>query len=144
MLTSLAARFGVVLVLGNSLLCRALSNQVPVSANLSRGLTGEQDHVAVPYNSGFGSSLDDTVFSTFKHASFPTHGMRIRPAPKPFCDESVRSFTGYLDAGFGTKHFFFYFFESRSLPETDDLVVWLNGGAYISKNCLQLPRFNAS
>lgn len=35
--------------------------------------------------------------------------------------------TGYIDAGFG-KELFFYFFESRSNPEKDPVVMWINGG----------------
>ena len=37
-------------------------------------------------------------------------------------------YTGYLDVDYGAKHLFFYFFESRSNPDTDDLIFWTNGG----------------
>jgi len=42
------------------------------------------------------------------------------------CDESVAQISGYLDVQ--DKHFYFYFFESRDSPQTDPLVLWLNGG----------------
>ncbi|KAI8853149.1 Alpha/Beta hydrolase protein [Chytridium lagenaria] len=42
------------------------------------------------------------------------------------CDPDVKQLLGYLDVD--DKHFFFWFFESRSAPSTDPLVLWLNGG----------------
>jgi uncharacterized membrane protein len=35
-------------------------------------------------------------------------------------------YTGYID--FGARHLFFYFFESRNDPSTDDIMFWTNGG----------------
>lgn len=40
-----------------------------------------------------------------------------------FC---VSAFTGYIDIQ--ARHFFFFFFESRRSPNTDDVMLWLNGG----------------
>ena len=37
-----------------------------------------------------------------------------------------RSYTGYIDSG--TRHLFFYFFESRNDPDSDDVLLWTNGG----------------
>ena len=37
-------------------------------------------------------------------------------------------YSGYLDVDYGTKHLFFYFFESRNEPDKDDVVMWINGG----------------
>lgn len=71
---------------------------------------------------------EGTPFSTYEHTAYPSHGLRLQQTLGSFCDDSVRSFTGYLDTNYGTKHFFFYFFESRNNPDTDDVVVWLNGG----------------
>ena len=39
------------------------------------------------------------------------------------CDPNVTQYSGYLDIS-DTKHLFFWFFESRSDPEEDDLVMW--------------------
>ena len=36
------------------------------------------------------------------------------------------SYTGYIDIE--TRHLFFYFFESRNDPDTDDVIFWTNGG----------------
>lgn len=37
-----------------------------------------------------------------------------------------RAYTGYIDVE--ARHLFFYFFESRGDPDTDDVVFWTNGG----------------
>lgn len=37
-----------------------------------------------------------------------------------------RAFTGYIEIQ--ARHLFFYFFESRSDPDKDDVVFWTNGG----------------
>ena len=42
-----------------------------------------------------------------------------------------RTYTGYID--FGTRHLFFYFFESRNDPATDDVLLWTNAGATFLK-----------
>ncbi len=44
-----------------------------------------------------------------------------------FCEDKVYQVSGYLDIS-STKHLFFTFFESRSNPKKDPLVLWLNGG----------------
>ena len=36
------------------------------------------------------------------------------------------AFTGYIDIE--ARHIFFYFFESRSDPDKDDVIFWTNGG----------------
>lgn len=36
------------------------------------------------------------------------------------------SYTGYIDIE--ARHIFFYFFESRSNPDNDDVIFWTNGG----------------
>jgi carboxypeptidase C (cathepsin A) len=49
----------------------------------------------------------------------------------------------YLDVGHG-KDLFFYFFESRSKPSEDPVVMWINGGpgaSFISTN-LTLRRWS--
>ncbi|CDZ97775.1 serine carboxypeptidase [Phaffia rhodozyma] len=65
-------------------------------------------------------------FVTLEHRDFPSHSVRIKETTG-WCDPDVSSFTGYLDVG-NQKNLFFYFFESRHKPETDPLVMWINGG----------------
>ena len=39
---------------------------------------------------------------------------------------SCSAYTGYIDVQ--ARHLFFYFFESRNDPSTDDVLLWTNGG----------------
>ncbi|KAH9023151.1 Alpha/Beta hydrolase protein [Lactarius pseudohatsudake] len=68
---------------------------------------------------------NDLVFELVKHSAFPKHQLRIREPN--LCEPSVQQYSGYLDVTEG-KHLFFWFFESRSNPSKDPLVLWLNGG----------------
>lgn len=86
-------------------------------------------------------SQDGITYEKISHPSFPKYKMRITsenaPIPgrlqaqvasaKGFCDDTVKSVSGYLDIS-DTKHLWFIFFESRNKPKTDPLVLWLNGG----------------
>jgi len=46
------------------------------------------------------------------------------------CDGSVKQYSGYfkLTSGILSKNYFYWFFESRSNPSTDPVVLWLTGG----------------
>lgn len=70
------------------------------------------------------SILSETEFTTLGHPAFPRYNVRIKKST--FCDETVKSFTGYIDIE--ARHLFFYFFESRSNPDKDDVIFWTNGG----------------
>lgn len=74
------------------------------------------------------NALSSDDFASFSHPSYPAYGLRIKQSPSEFCDHTVKSYTGYLDVDYGTKHMFFYFFESRSDPDKDDVLMWINGG----------------
>ncbi|PPQ84535.1 hypothetical protein CVT25_007605, partial [Psilocybe cyanescens] len=50
----------------------------------------------------------------------------VRVKKSSFCDETVKSYTGYIDIE--ARHLFFYFFESRNDPDKDDVIFWTNGG----------------
>ncbi|KAF3931623.1 hypothetical protein ABW20_dc0102897 [Dactylellina cionopaga] len=43
-------------------------------------------------------------------------------------DPEVVQFSGYIDDNANDKHFFYWFFESRSEPKDDPVILWLNGG----------------
>jgi carboxypeptidase C (cathepsin A) len=72
-------------------------------------------------------SLSSTDFMTLSHPAHPAHQIRVKRTDG-FCDNTVKSYAGYLDADYGTKHLFFWFFESRSNPDEDDVLMWINGG----------------
>lgn len=46
------------------------------------------------------------------------------------CDTTVKSMSGYysVDKKELDQNYFFWFFESRSNPTTDPLIIWLTGG----------------
>ncbi|KAH6884328.1 carboxypeptidase Y, partial [Coprinopsis sp. MPI-PUGE-AT-0042] len=70
------------------------------------------------------SKLSEVHYTTLDHPAFPRHSVRIKQTK--FCDGTVRAYTGYIDVG--VRHLFFYFFESRSNPAKDDVILWTNGG----------------
>ncbi|KAF4630945.1 hypothetical protein G7Y89_g7188 [Cudoniella acicularis] len=76
---------------------------------------------------------------TLTHESHPAHSLTITahnssqlstksngPSVSDICPGATSGYTGYLNSG--EKHFYFAYFESRSNPTTDPLVLWLNGG----------------
>ncbi|KAF9467031.1 serine carboxypeptidase [Collybia nuda] len=70
------------------------------------------------------SLLSETEFTNIQHPVFPHYNVRIKKSH--FCDPTVNSYTGYIDIE--ARHLFFYFFESRSNPDKDDVILWTNGG----------------
>ncbi|CEL55779.1 hypothetical protein RSOLAG1IB_01791 [Rhizoctonia solani AG-1 IB] len=73
------------------------------------------------------SSLSADEFNVLGHQAFPSHQVRVKRV-KDFCDPTVKMYSGYLDVDYGAKHLFFYFFESRSDPDSDPVLMWINGG----------------
>ncbi len=82
-------------------------------------------------------------FTVLTHRDFPSVAVRIKQlyAPPPaselkghdvdpdaFCDPTVTSWSGYIDTAYGGKSLWFYFFESRSDPAKDPVILWTNGG----------------
>ncbi|KAK7008063.1 carboxypeptidase [Favolaschia claudopus] len=70
------------------------------------------------------NALSETTFSVLSHPVFPNYAVRIKKTA--FCDDTVKAYTGYIDIE--ARHIFFYFFESRNDPDTDDVIFWTNGG----------------
>ncbi|KAF8518463.1 serine carboxypeptidase [Gautieria morchelliformis] len=84
------------------------------------------------YDAGLISPIEDLgalsadEYTNVVHPAYPHHSIRIKQTTGAFCDDTVRSYTGYLS--FQARHLFFYFFESRNDPRTDDVILWTNGG----------------
>ncbi|CDH57960.1 carboxypeptidase [Lichtheimia corymbifera JMRC:FSU:9682] len=73
-------------------------------------------------------SFTPKSFLSISHPTLPEYFIRLTQPDAEICDPSVTQYSGYLDEPAKDKHFFFWFFESRNNPETDPLVLWLNGG----------------
>ncbi|KAK2596159.1 carboxypeptidase C [Conoideocrella luteorostrata] len=55
--------------------------------------------------------------------------LRVRKNdPSELGVDTVKQYSGYLDDDDTDKHLFYWFFESRSNPSKDPVVLWLNGG----------------
>ncbi|KAJ7304522.1 serine carboxypeptidase [Mycena albidolilacea] len=78
---------------------------------------------------GFSLQVVKSSFTALRHPEFPGYGVRIKKSN--FCDEGVGAYTGYIDIQ--VRHFFLYFFESRSDPDTDDICP---SRLFISPGCL--------
>ncbi|KAL1500122.1 hypothetical protein AB1Y20_012795 [Prymnesium parvum] len=50
-----------------------------------------------------------------------------QPAATAICD-GVTQYSGYFKLATGDKHYFYWFFASRSSPATDPVVMWMTGG----------------
>lgn len=72
--------------------------------------------------------VDGLEFERLTHPSFPEYSLRLNTQQsEAFCDKDVVQHSGYLDIS-DSKHLWFIFFESRSNPKDDPVVLWLNGG----------------
>lgn len=85
--------------------------------------------------------VDGLRYDVLTHPAHPEYRLRVTSSKEgghdtvspTICDPDVKQISGYLDiepsasGGYG-KHLFFWFFESRSSPSTDPLLLWLNGG----------------
>lgn len=81
----------------------------------------------------------DGLVQIVTHDAYPNHRLTVKAhyaddlASKSdesmlmtVCPGATTGYTGYLTSG--DKHFYFAYFESRSKPAEDPLVMWLNGG----------------
>ncbi|OAA60023.1 carboxypeptidase Y [Cordyceps fumosorosea ARSEF 2679] len=67
-----------------------------------------------------GESADNTT------SSYTLRGRSVDPSSLGV--DKVKQYAGYLDNNDQNKHLFYWFFESRSDPANDPVVLWLSGG----------------
>ncbi|KAI0807995.1 serine carboxypeptidase [Fomes fomentarius] len=103
--------------------CQEGAAQSPVPAPVTHAAPDNIDTVAFKPLEHL-HILQASQYSTLTHPYFPKHSVRIKQSQ--FCDGGVRAYTGYIDTQ--ARHLFFYFFESRRDPDTDDVLLWTNGG----------------
>ncbi|CCD22841.1 carboxypeptidase C NDAI_0A06870 [Naumovozyma dairenensis CBS 421] len=78
----------------------------------------------IPKNWRFKNDFETTIESTIDQ----DYSLRVRSVdPAKLQIDSVNQWSGYLDYK-DSKHFFYWFFESRNDPKNDPLILWLNGG----------------
>jgi cathepsin A (carboxypeptidase C) len=66
-------------------------------------------------------------FSTYQSQFSENHSIRIRQQQNDtLCNAHSKQYTGWLDVG--SKHLFFWYFESQNKPSEDPLLLWLTGG----------------
>ncbi len=66
-------------------------------------------------------------FQVYQSQFSEHHSVRIKEQQdSSICDSHSKQYTGWLDVG--SKHLFFWFFESQSTPSDDPLLLWLTGG----------------
>jgi len=68
--------------------------------------------------------------SVYQPGSHQFEGGRLffTPSDPSLCDPSVQQYTGYFEIKGTNKKYFFWFFESRSSPQSEPTVAWLTGG----------------
>lgn len=85
---------------------------------------------------------DSDDFHVLKHDAHPKYSLRLKKhdlgslesdeigeeSVKKYCNGATSGYTGYLSTDNNKKHLYFAYFESRSNPSEDPLVMWLNGG----------------
>jgi len=66
-------------------------------------------------------------FQTYHSQYSEHHSIRIRQQQNDtLCNAHSKQYTGWLDVG--SKHLFFWYFESQNKPSEDPLLLWLTGG----------------
>lgn len=87
---------------------------------------------------------NDDDFNVLTHHAHPDHKLRVRrheatdsgsysdaaedSSISKYCSGATNGYTGYLSTANDTKHFYFAYFDSRSNPDKDPLIMWINGG----------------
>lgn len=72
--------------------------------------------------------VEDDSIATILSDIDSRYSLRVKEvAPEKLGVDFVKQWSGYLDY-LDSKHWFYWFFESRNDPENDPVILWLNGG----------------
>lgn len=75
----------------------------------------------------FQETPNNGAFQVYQSQFSDHHSIRIKQQQNAtLCDAHSKQYTGWLDVG--SKHLFFWYFESQNAPSEDPLVLWLTGG----------------
>jgi cathepsin A (carboxypeptidase C) len=75
----------------------------------------------------FQETPDAEGFQLYQSQFSEHHVIRIREQQDDtICNAHSKQYTGWLDVG--SKHIFFWYFESQRRPSEDPLLLWLTGG----------------
>ncbi|KAK7046718.1 carboxypeptidase [Favolaschia claudopus] len=77
------------------------------------------------YHNGLG--FMSQILPIYDPPASPLETDNFRIVTPKLCERGIKQYSGYFKIAEG-KHMFFWFFESRSSPSTDPLVLWMNGG----------------
>ena len=92
-------------------------------------ISNQVDNYGVPKNlKQLIKSENNAMFSATVYEEDPSYSLRMLSVdPGKLGLDTVKQWSGYLDYK-DSKHFFYWFFESRNDPENDPVILWLNGG----------------
>lgn len=97
------------------------SSQVFTATEIAENHSGSlNDFMRSQYEASRGEQVQ------FAHKDFPNHLVKIKETTG-WCDPDVKSYAGYITTA-QDHELFFYFFESRSDPKNDPVLMWINGG----------------
>jgi cathepsin A (carboxypeptidase C) len=75
----------------------------------------------------FQDTPEVSAFSVYQSQFSEHHSIRIKQQQNDdLCNAHSKQYTGWLDVG--SKHLFFWYFESQDKPSEDPLLLWLTGG----------------
>lgn len=78
-----------------------------------------------PLRDSFEHRLDTSGFRIYQ-SQRSSHAIRIKEQDASICDAGSKQYTGWLDVG--SKHIFFWYFESQNEKSKDPFTLWQNGG----------------
>ncbi|OAA67919.1 Peptidase S10, serine carboxypeptidase [Niveomyces insectorum RCEF 264] len=99
------------------------SSQIPL------GAPSDPEDAGLPATGAHGDGDGDVqaaAYQVFQSDYSEAHSIRIRKQDEWLCAARSTQYTGWLDVG--PKHLFFWYFESRSVPDEDPLLLWQTGG----------------